>query len=82
MKAPHLESVRVLAKGQVVIPAALRKKIGIEPGAEYGQTDLRHQFSYADCFALACAIGHSAVLVTGNPEFKMVTHLVSIQWIR
>jgi AbrB family looped-hinge helix DNA binding protein len=31
-----MESVRVLAKGQIVIPAALRKKYGIEPGAELG----------------------------------------------
>jgi len=30
----HMESVRVLAKGQIVIPAALRKKYGIKPGAE------------------------------------------------
>ena len=31
-----MERVRVLAKGQIVIPAALRKKYGIEPGAELG----------------------------------------------
>jgi AbrB family looped-hinge helix DNA binding protein len=31
-----MESVRVLAKGQIVIPVALRKKYGIEPGAELG----------------------------------------------
>ncbi|MFZ0724344.1 MAG: AbrB/MazE/SpoVT family DNA-binding domain-containing protein [Desulfobacterales bacterium] len=29
-----MQSVRVLAKGQIVIPAALRKKYGIEPGAQ------------------------------------------------
>ena len=38
--------------------------------------------SYADCFALACTLEHSAVLVTGDPEFKKVAHLVRIQWIR
>jgi AbrB family looped-hinge helix DNA binding protein len=37
-----MESVRVLAKGQIVIPAALRKKYGIGPGTqlsifEYGR---------------------------------------------
>ena len=37
-----MESVRVLGKGQIVIPATLRKKYGIEPGAqlrifEYGR---------------------------------------------
>ena len=38
--------------------------------------------SNADCFALACALEHSAILVTGDPEFKKVSHLVNIQWIR
>jgi ribonuclease VapC len=40
-----------------------------------------YTLSYADCFALACAIDHSAILVTGDPEFKSVEHLVSIAWI-
>jgi AbrB family looped-hinge helix DNA binding protein len=31
-----VESVRVLAKGQIVIPATLRKKYGLEPGADLG----------------------------------------------
>lgn len=29
-----MKNVRVLAKGKIVIPAALRKKYGIEPGTE------------------------------------------------
>jgi predicted nucleic acid-binding protein len=37
--------------------------------------------SYADCFLLACAIEQTATIVTGNPEFRMVSHLVSIHWI-
>jgi ribonuclease VapC len=41
-----------------------------------------YPISYADCFALACAINSSAVLVTGDPEFKLVSHLAEIQWIR
>ena len=41
-----------------------------------------YPISYADCFALACAIEHSALLVTGDPEFKKVDHLVGIEWIR
>ena len=40
-----------------------------------------HAISYADCFALACAREHSAVLVTGDPEFKQVSHLVTIEWV-
>ena len=38
--------------------------------------------SYGDCFALACAIEHAAILVTGDPDFKKVAHLVNIRWIR
>ena len=41
-----------------------------------------YPISYADCFALACAQEYSAILVTGDPEFRKVVHLVSIQWIR
>jgi len=41
-----------------------------------------YPISYADCFALVCAINNSAVLVTGDPEFKKVSHLAEIKWIR
>ena len=46
--------------------------------------ELKAEFpiSYADCFAVACAVEHSAMLVTGDPEFKKVAHLINIQWIR
>jgi predicted nucleic acid-binding protein len=50
----------------------------------YKAAELKAEYpiSYADCFALACALEYSAILVTGAPEFKKVVHLVSIQWIR
>jgi predicted nucleic acid-binding protein len=41
-----------------------------------------YAISYADCFALACALEQSAILVTGDPKFKEVTTLVNIHWIR
>ena len=41
-----------------------------------------YAISYADCFALACALEQSAILVTGDPEFKKVTTPVNIHWIR
>jgi ribonuclease VapC len=37
--------------------------------------------SYADCFALASAVEHGAVLVTGDPEFRAVEHLVTVAWV-
>ena len=50
----------------------------------YKAAELKAEYpiSYSDCFALACALEHSAILVTGDPEFKKVVHLVDIQWIR
>jgi predicted nucleic acid-binding protein len=50
----------------------------------YQAAELKAEYaiSFADCFALACAVNHTAVLVTGDPEFKVVSHLVTIQWIR
>src|SRR4030043_2453577 len=41
----------------------------------------QYALSYADCFALASAVGYKATLVTGDPEFKKVEHLVDIVWI-
>ena len=50
----------------------------------YKAAELKAEYpiSYADCFALACTLEQSAVLVTGDPEFKKVAHLVRIKWIR
>jgi len=41
----------------------------------------QYAISYADCFALASAVEQKAILVTGDPEFKKVEHLVDIVWI-
>ena len=40
-----------------------------------------YSISYADCFVLASAVMHKASVVTGDPEFKKVEHLVRIVWI-
>jgi predicted nucleic acid-binding protein len=49
---------------------------------EAAEIKAQYSISYADCFALACAMGHSAALVTGDPDFKIVAHLAKIIWIR
>jgi len=41
----------------------------------------QYSISYADCFALASAVEYKAILVTGDPEFRKVEHLVDIVWI-
>jgi ribonuclease VapC len=50
----------------------------------YQAAEIKAQYpiSYADAFAVACAQRNSAVLVTGDPEFKVVSHLIEIEWIR
>jgi len=55
------------ADNELVLQAAEYK-------AEYG-------ISYADCFVLASAIRYKATIVTGDPEFKKVEHMVEIIWV-
>jgi predicted nucleic acid-binding protein len=40
-----------------------------------------YSISYADCFAAATALQHGAAILTGDPEFKKIESLVSIDWI-
>lgn len=42
--------------------------------AQYG-------ISYADCIALASAVEHKAIIVTGDPEFKKVERLIEVVWV-
>lgn len=41
----------------------------------------QYSISYADCFVLASALEHKVAVVTGDPEFKKVEHLVKIVWV-
>jgi ribonuclease VapC len=50
----------------------------IYQAAEY---KAEYSISYADCFALACAVNHTATIVTGDPEFRKVAHLAKILWV-
>jgi ribonuclease VapC len=40
-----------------------------------------HVLSYADSFTVATAIQEKAIILTGDPEFKSVEELVSVEWI-
>ena len=37
--------------------------------------------AYADAFAVATALKENAAVVTGDPEFAKVEHLVKIDWL-
>ena len=40
-----------------------------------------YKMSYADCIATALAQRLEAPLVTGDPDFQQVEHLVSVEWL-
>lgn len=40
-----------------------------------------HPLSYADAFAVALAQDLRATLLTGDPEFRQVEHLITIEWL-
>jgi predicted nucleic acid-binding protein len=40
-----------------------------------------NSLSFADCFAVATAISQEAVVITGDREFKKISHLVEIDWV-
>jgi ribonuclease VapC len=41
----------------------------------------QYPISYADCFAAATALIHNAAVLTGDPEFKKLTKVVSVEWL-
>jgi predicted nucleic acid-binding protein len=42
----------------------------------------RHPVSIGDAFVAALALEHAATVVTGDPEFKRVEHLVPVFWLQ
>jgi ribonuclease VapC len=41
----------------------------------------QYAISYADCFAAATALQYSALIITGDTEFKKIEHLIKVVWI-
>jgi len=48
---------------------------------EAAKLKAKYKIAYADCFAAALASSLKALLVTGDPEFKKLSHEISIEWI-
>ncbi len=40
-----------------------------------------YSLSFADCFSIQTAKQENAAVITGDPEFKRVEHLVDIEWV-
>jgi ribonuclease VapC len=41
-----------------------------------------HRIAYADCLAVALAQHLGGAIVTGDPDFRQVEHLVAVEWLR
>ena len=41
----------------------------------------KYPLSFADCFVAASALREKAVIITGDPEFRNIEHMVKIDWI-
>lgn len=69
-----------------VVKTIHRLAMGILPATNdlvFRAAELKAVFtmSYADTFAVASAMEHGATVITGDPEFRQVEHLVKILWV-
>ncbi len=48
---------------------------------EAARIKARFPISYADAFAVATAIRMNAAIVTEDPEFRAIEHLVTVDWL-
>ena len=84
----HYKTIRVLGQEgakdfmenflRLPITVVLPDEVLIWKAAELKAQD---PISYADCFAAATALIHNAAVVTGDPEFKKLTKVVSVEWL-
>jgi predicted nucleic acid-binding protein len=48
---------------------------------EAARIKAEYPLSFSDCFAVDTARRENAIILTGDPEFKKVEHLVEIEWL-
>ena len=48
---------------------------------EAARVKAQFPLSYADAFAVSTALRSQAIVITGDPEFHTVEHLVEILWL-
>ena len=75
-----LESAKLYLEQLLDLPIDI-----VSPSSEIirGAAEIKAQYaiSYADCFAAATALKYSASIITGDPEFKKVDHIATIEWL-
>ena len=67
----------------VILPSLPITNIGntLQDVIHAGKIKALYPVSFADCFAVITAIKEKATIVTGDPDFKHIEKLVSIEWI-
>ena len=70
----------VLAKIEEYAPAVF--DVNRELALAAAHLKARYRMSYADCLAAALAQRLGGTVVTGDPDFRQVEHLVAVQWLR
>lgn len=53
----------------------------LEHVIEAARIKAEYPLSFSDCFAVATALRERAIVLTGDPEFRTVEHLVEIEWL-
>jgi len=70
----------VLAKIEEYAPAVI--DVNRELALAAAHLKAQHHMSYADCLAAALAQRLDAAVVTGDPDFRQVEHLVAVEWLQ
>ena len=60
------------------------KIVSVSDGAVMGAAAVKGKFpiSYADAFAVSTALQTGATLVTGDPEYRVVSKMIKILWVK
>lgn len=68
---------------EVILPALAVTNIGnsLQEVIEAAKIKAKHPISYADCFVVATAIKEKAAIITGDPAFKHVENIVTVDWL-
>ena len=75
-----LESAKLYLEQLLDLPIAIISASS-EIIREAAEIKAQYAISYAGCFAVATALNYSASIITGDPEFKKVDHIVTIEWL-
>jgi len=60
------------------------KIVSVSDGAVMEAAEIKGKYpiSYADAFAVATALQTGATLVTGDPQYKVVSKMIKILWVK